>query len=63
MDVKREELILYEFAGQKCDVKIRNRQDGSVFVIFESESGFGNPMLDLEQLESLVRKCKTLGCA
>ena len=55
-----EELKLKEFAGQRCDVTIIKRENGSKFVIFESESGFGHPSLEESELKDLLEKVKNL---
>ncbi len=60
MEMKLEKLKLHDFAGQNCDVEITGRKNGSIFVRFESMEGYGNPILELEQLESLVKRCKMM---
>lgn len=49
-----KELILKEYAGQKCDVKITIRENGSSYVTFNSVEGYGSPSLEKEELEKLI---------
>ena len=55
-----EKVILTEYAGQRADVHIVQRDDGSVYVIFTSVEGYGWPKLELAQLEALLVRCKAL---
>ncbi len=50
----KKELILKEFAGQKCDVYIFTRGESS-YVSFRSMRGYGYPTLDEKKLEKLIK--------
>ncbi len=54
------ELILKEFAGQRCHVVLYVRRDGSKFVRFESHPSYGHPSLEQRDLETLVEKLRNL---
>ena len=51
---------LKEYAGQKADVVITKRDNGSVFVVFKKTDGYGYPTLELEQLQKLTQKCEAI---
>ncbi len=55
-----EKLVLKEFAGQKNDVEIIKRWDGSKFVRFEMAKGFGYPKLELNEMKELLNKMEAL---
>ena len=55
-----EELKLSEYAGQKCDVFIIKRKDGSVYVTFDHKEGYGHPALELDKLKNLVEKAEAM---
>lgn len=54
------EIVLKEFAGQKCDVKICSRNNGSIYVMFQSDNGFGPPVLDQDKFVELNDHIKHL---
>lgn len=51
-----EETLLREFAGQRCDVLICTRNNGSQYVTFKSQTGYGYPSLERDQLVELLRR-------
>ena len=53
------ELRLREFAGQHCDVVLRDKLDSTVYVTFESREGYGHPSLDREELRELLEHVET----
>lgn len=53
--MKTVTMTLEEFAGQRCDVEITRREDGSVYVTFESEPHYGYPSLELDEVQELLR--------
>ena len=48
------ELLLRGFAGQYCDVQINWRKDGTCYVTFLSQPGYGFPTLEISQLSKLI---------
>ena len=54
------ELKLREFGGQRCDATICRRDDGSVYVRFETSPGYGGPYLELATLKQLVDLAESL---
>ena len=55
------EIKLREFAGQRTEVVLSSRQEGSWYVNFRSEPGYGAPCLEeakLRELLSLIEKVK-----
>lgn len=57
--MKHKTMILKDFAGQRCDVEINQRQDGTIYLCFKSEYGFGFPYIDEGDLHYLVRKIES----
>ena len=55
-----EELKLKEFAGQKNDVIIIKRNDGSKFARFMMVPAFGYPKLELNEVKELLKKMEAL---
>jgi len=55
-----EILTLEGYAGQKADVVIAKRNDGSIFVRFKFMEGYGYPSLELDKLKALIAKCDML---
>lgn len=51
-------MTLEEFAGQRCDVEITRREDGSVYATFQSEPHYGYPSLELDEVQELLRRKK-----
>jgi len=49
------EMILKEFAGQRKDVSLHVRDDGSRYVTFHAPEHYGYPSLELDQLKRLVK--------
>ena len=59
---KLEIVQLQEYAGQKCDVVLTKRLDGSVFARIEHTEGYGYGILELSQLKDLVKRCEAMKC-
>lgn len=59
--MKGKELILREFAGQNCDVKIFIGEDtGEASISFVSQEGYGNPSITKDKLEEILVYIKKL---
>ena len=52
-------LILNEYAGQRCPVELNKRENGSVWIQFKMEPGYGYPSLEEKDLEKLLSDIKT----
>jgi len=46
--------------GQGCLVEVNKRIDGSVYVVFRSEIGYGDPFIEMEQVEKLVEQMRQM---
>lgn len=55
-----KKLTLVEFAGQKCDVMVKKRDDDTKYVTFLSERAYGFPKLELDKMETLLQIMKKL---
>lgn len=49
------EMRLYEFAGQKCDVVMTRISSGEILIRFENKEGYGYPSLDENKLLKLLK--------
>jgi len=56
----KRQLILKEYAGQKCDVEMFVREDDSSYVRFKSVPAYGFPYLSKEELADLLKHLKML---
>ena len=56
----KQELTLKDFAGQRCDVVIHVRTNGSSYATFRAAPGYGYPSLEIGNLEELLEKMKSL---
>ena len=57
---RAKELLLREYAGQGCDVKIVIRESGSAYVSFRALPGYGYPSLEKDKLEALLEQIEEL---
>ena len=49
-----KELTIKEYGGQKCDLKLFKRKDGSKYVTFHTVSGYGNHSYTSKELMSII---------
>ena len=54
------EKIILEWGGQGCYLELVKREDGSKYVTFRGKSGYGCPVLEERELETLLKKLKKL---
>lgn len=50
----KKELKLKEFLGQRHDVVLFERNDGSKYITFKSDPGYGAPSCELDKLKELL---------
>lgn len=48
-------IVLKEYGGQRCDVIVGCRQDGTRYLTFKVSPGYGPPRLDYEDVVELLK--------
>ena len=55
-----KELLLKEYGGQKCDLILHERKDGSKYAKFDTVAGYGSHYYNVEQLQDIVDRLENL---